>query len=71
MNIPKYWSKATADSIDQRGERFEISSWRSSNESASDARASALAAAKQRWPQFSAIGGQIIIGMLAVPSEKK
>jgi hypothetical protein len=56
MNIPKYWSKATADSIDQQGERFEISSWRSSNESPSDARASALAAAKQALA--SILGGR-------------
>jgi hypothetical protein len=56
MNIPKYWSKATAENVDQRGKRFAISSWRSSNESSDDARASAVAAAKQALA--SILGGR-------------
>jgi hypothetical protein len=56
MNIPKYWSKATADNVDQRGKRLEISCWRSSNESSDDAQASALVAAKQALA--SILGGR-------------
>ena len=71
MNIPKYWSKATADSIDQRGERFEISSWPHRTKVRATPGPAPSRLPNKRWPQFSAIGGQIIIGMLAVPSEKK
>jgi hypothetical protein len=47
MNIPRYWSKATAEAPDHRGKRVAFTCWRSSDASADGAYASALAAANQ------------------------
>ncbi len=45
MNIPAYWSRATAEDVDRNGRKATFSCWRSSERSPEDARGSALAAA--------------------------
>jgi len=47
MNIPAYWSRATAEDVDRNGRKATFSCWRSSERSPEDARESALAAAKR------------------------
>lgn len=47
MNIPAYWSKATAEKADLKGHPVSFSCWRSSNHSHEDAYESALEAAQR------------------------
>src|SRR5260221_13268582 len=47
INIPRFWSKATAEASDHRGKRVAFTSWRSSDESTDNAYTRALAAANQ------------------------
>jgi hypothetical protein len=46
VRIPAYWSRATAEELDQAGKKTSISCWRWSDQSPDDAQASALDAAK-------------------------
>jgi hypothetical protein len=54
MKIPLYWSRATAEESDSRGQTVSFSSWRSSDVSEEDAQRSALAAAKRALQAFAA-----------------
>ncbi|NLF08149.1 MAG: hypothetical protein GX594_09250 [Pirellulaceae bacterium] len=56
MKIPAYWSKATATETDRKGKECSFTCWRSSEISESDARESALAAAKRALQRFLAGG---------------
>ena len=47
MKIPKFWSKATAEGMTERGRLLSPSCWRCSDISPEDAHESALAAAKR------------------------
>ncbi|MHB9048241.1 MAG: hypothetical protein ACYC35_20200 [Pirellulales bacterium] len=47
MNIPKFWSNATAEGVTTKGKAVAFSCWRSSDASEADAQESALAAAKR------------------------
>lgn len=56
MKIPAFWSKATATETDRKGKDCSITCWRSSDVSESDARESALAAAKRALQRFLSDG---------------
>jgi hypothetical protein len=52
MNIPKFWSKATAQATSAEGKPLEFTCWRSSDVSEADAHESALAAARRLIEAF-------------------
>jgi len=58
MNIPKFWSKATAQTKLPAGERLEFTCWRSADASEADAHDSAVFAAKRVLETFLA-GGKL------------